>query len=80
MESVASTAVLLRNVLHSKTNGAGTNSATYNRTSQRIARKELRADQIDSEAALSLTGEWERLLPVQINLWPDFQRIPRRAP
>ena len=32
------------------------------------------------EAALSLTGEWERLLPVQINLWPDFQRIPRRAP
>jgi hypothetical protein len=41
----ASTAVLLRNVLHSKTNGAGTNSATYNRTSQRIARKELRADQ-----------------------------------
>jgi hypothetical protein len=34
----------------------------------------------DSEAALSLTGEWERLLPVQINLWPDFQRIPRRAP
>ena len=35
-------------VLHSKTNGAGTNSATYNRTSQRIARKELRADQLDS--------------------------------
>jgi hypothetical protein len=32
------------------------------------------------EAALSLMGEWERLLPVQINLQPDFERIRRRAP
>jgi hypothetical protein len=80
MESVASTAVLLRNVLHSKTNGAGTNSATYNRTSQRIARKELRADQTILLSCIKLNGRWERLLPVQINLWPDFQRIPRRAP
>jgi hypothetical protein len=57
------------------------NSATYNRTSHRIARTNFRADQWRFfEAALSLTGDWEDLLPAQINLQPDFERIRRPTP
>jgi hypothetical protein len=79
---VASTAVLLTNVLHFSKRTERSNSATYNRTSQRLLeRTSERADQYRFfEAALSLTGEWQDLLPAQINLQPDFERIRRRAP
>jgi hypothetical protein len=74
---VASTAVLLTNPKRTERS----NSATYNRTSQRLL--ERTSERINAgffEAALSLTGEWQDLLPAQINLQPDFERIRRRAP
>jgi hypothetical protein len=78
---VAPTAVLLTNVLHFQNERSEVIRPLT--IVPRIALLERTSELINGgsfEAALSLTGDWEDLLPAQINLQPDFERIRRPTP